>query len=434
MRNQQTNSDGDVVRFSRPERHQWQFQEFCLDQLVGEHHQVRSLWEYVCSLDLRPFCREYRAVSGRKGRRPVPPEILLTLWLFATIEGITSGRRLAKLCKRDAVFKWICGEVSVNRNLLNEFRVSHAEALQAVMSETLALLQLHGLIDFQRVSQDGMRVRANAGKSSFRKKDTLEELLNEANERVERVLTEIDDPGGNDRNKAAELAAAEDRLNRIEEALRQHEELAAKREKRKKGDGETTRVSTTDPDARNMKMADGGFRPALNVQAATLNDSRLLVSIDISQEGTDSRQMGPMLETIEETFGVRPKEILVDGGFNSHHDVTEVESQGTEVYAPVRKARNSDNDPYAPHRGDSPEVIRWRARMKTDEAQLIYKERCSTAEFPFARFRNFGLYQSPVRGATRLKPVAILHSIAHNFQQLRALSWLPRVVAWAQEI
>jgi len=264
---------------------------------------------YVCSLDLSQFHAGYQSVEGKAGRNAVDPCILLTLWLFATIEGITSGRRLAKLCKRDAVYMWICGNVGVNYNMLNDFRVHHTEALQDLMTQTIAILQHNGLIDFKRISQDGVRVRAHAGKSSFRKKATLEELLKKASAEVERVLTSLDDDSS-EQKKAAEVHASLDRQNRIEEAIRQHQDLAAQREKRKKGDGEKTRVSTTDPDARNMKMGDGRFRPAFNVQAGTLNDSRIIVGINVTNAGTDSGQMEPMLDQIESDFGKRPEEIL----------------------------------------------------------------------------------------------------------------------------
>ena len=425
MKNTAKNSSGCEIRFNQAERHQYEYRDVCLDELVGEDHQVRSVWAYVCNLDLSQFHADYQAVDGHAGRRPADPRILLTLWLFATIEGICSGRRLAKLCKRDAVYMWICGNVGVNYNLLNNFRVQYVNALQDLMAQTIATLQHNGLIDFKRISQDGIRVRANAGKSSFRKIDTLEALLEQASSEVARVLASLDDDDDdNEQGKAAAVNAALDRQKRLEEALRQHEDLSAKREKRKKGDGETTRVSTTDPDARNMKMADGGFRPAFNVQAATLNESRIIVDVEVTNEGTDSGQMEPMLDRVESSFNERPREILADGGYNSKDDVTAVEQSGTAVYSPVRKSRKSDKDPHQRHPGDSDEVAAWRERMKTESAIEIYHERCSTAEFPFARFRNHGLHQFPTRGIVKAKAISLWHALVHNLQQIMTKNWL----------
>jgi len=424
MNKKAQNSAGDFLRFNQAERYQHEFRDVCLDDLVSENHQVRSVWAYVCGLDLSSFYGEYRATTGHRGRTPVDPRILLTLWLYATIEGISSGRRLAKLCKRDAVYMWVCGGVGVNYNLLNAFRVEHRDGLQDLMSQTIATLQHNDLIEFKRISQDGIRVRANAGKSSFGRKATLEELLKEANAQVNNALSQLDETSS-EQQQAAQAQAAVDRQRRIEQALSQHDELSAQREKRKKGDGEKTRVSTTDPEARNMKMADGGFRPAYNIQVATLNESRIIVDVCATNAGTDSRQMKPMLDRVEVFSGERPEEILADGGYNSREDVTEVEASGTEVYSPVRKARNSDQDPYQPRRGDSEEVKQWRQRMKTPEAEEIYNERGSTAEFPFARFRNHGLRILPVRSIAKVQTIGLWHAMVHNLQQIISKAWLP---------
>ena len=429
MNTSEKNSTGYTIRFNKPERLQRQFTDSCLDDLIDEDHQVRTVWSYICGLDLTDFYAQYKAVAGNAGRKAADPRILLTLWLMATLEGITSGRHLAKLCKRDSVYRWICGGVGVNYNMLNTFRVNHIEALEGIMVQTIASLKNQGLVDFRRVSQDGIRVRAHAGKASFEKAPKLEELLKEAEEAVNKTLNgDDDDQETTKQQAAAKKHAAEDRARRIEAALEQFDELAEKREKRKKGDGETTRTSTTDPDARNMKMADGGFRPAINIQAATLNDSRLVIGIHATNEGTDSNQMMPMLDSIETKYGERPKEAVVDGGFNSREDVTAVERSGTKVYAPVRASRKKGVDNYAPKPGDTQEVIDWHQRMSTEEAKEIYKERSSVAEFPFMRFRNNGLKQLPVRGLKKAKGIGLLHALASNLQQIVHLGWLSALI------
>lgn len=418
-----TNNASGKPRYLHPERHQLQFRDICLDELISPTHEARSILKYVQCLDLSSFDEGRKAVEGAKGRDAIPPAILLTVWLMATLEGISSGRHLSDRCKRDAVYMWICGGISISYNVLNEFRTKYRENLEQLMVETITVLHDNKLIDFKRVSQDGMRVRANAGKSSFHKRDKLEALYEEAKEHVSEVMAE-GDRDQSAQQQAAQIHAAQDREQRLAKALEEHEKLAAQREKRKKGDGEKTRTSTTDPEARNMKMADGGYRSAFNVQAATTNDTRIVVGVDVTNEGTDSGQLEPMLDQIESNFGVRPEEILADGGFNSKEDVTRTEQSGTKVYSPPRKPRKQGQDPFARHKGDSDEVFHWRQRMKTPEAQEIYKERCSTAEFPFARFRNQGLQQFPVRTMDRAKSVTLLHALAHNFRQILHFGWL----------
>lgn len=402
-----------------------------LDEMVRADHPARNLWRYVCSLDLSAFYRDIQAVEGGVGRDAVDPRILLTLWLFATVEGIASARRLADLCTRDLAYQWICGEVGVNHDLLNTFRNSHPEALDKLMTETIGILLHHDLVSLTRIAQDGMRVRASAGKSSFRRQATLEGHLQAAREQVEQMRQEGDDDAGSrSRQEAARQRTAEERVERLEQAIAEREKLHQQREQKKKGTGGEARVSTTDPEARIMKMADGGYRPAYNVQFATAADSRVIVGVAVTNEGGDSGQMEPMVRQLEENFGVRPAEYLVDGGFSSREDTTRLEQQGVQVYSPVKKEETlleQGQDPYARRRGDSDEYYAHRQRMKTAAAKAIYRERSSTAEFPNAGCRNRGLWQFPLRGLQKVRTLAVWQALVHNFQMIVHHGWLPLV-------
>ena len=313
-----TNSDGQEVRVKSPQRGQVMMHFNSLDELIRADHPARNVWRYVCSLDLTSFYQGIQAVKGGVGRDAVDPRILLTLWICATLEGIGSARRLAELCTRDFAYLWICGEVGVNRDLLNEFRSSHPEALDKLMTETIGILLKHELVSLMRVAQDGMRVRAAAGKSSFRRQATLEDCLQAARQQVEQLRQEgDDDQAGRSRQEAARQRAAEERLERLEHALVEREKLHQRKEKQKNGSGCEARTSTTDPEARNMKMADGGYRPAYNVQFATACDSRLIVGVAVTNEGVDSGQMEPMVAQLKQNFQRLPAEYLADGGFSS---------------------------------------------------------------------------------------------------------------------
>ena len=402
-----------------------------LDEMIRADHPVRNLWRYVCSLDLTALYRQIEAVQGGAGRDAVDPRILLALWLFATIEGVGSARRLAELCTRDLAYQWICGEVGVNRDLLNTFRNAHPEALDALMTETIGILLHHDLVSLTRVAQDGMRVRASAGKSSFRRQATLREHLREARQQVEQMRQEgDDDDAGRSRQEAARQRAAEERLARIEQAIAERDKLHQQKEQQKRNSGQEARASTTDPEARTMKMADGGFRPAYNVQFATAAGSRIIVGVAVTNEGGDSGQMEPMVTSLEDKFAARPAEYLVDGGFSSREDTTQLEQRGVKVYSPVKKEEKllaQGEDPYARRRGDSDEYYAYRQRMKTPEAKAIYQERSSTAEFANAGCRNRGLWQFPVRGLRKVRTIALWQALVHNFRMILYHGWLPIV-------
>ena len=400
-----------------------------LDQLLPAEHSARVVWAFVRKLDLSEFYADIKAVEGHVGRSPVDPAILLALWLQATIDGVGSARELAELCTKHIAYEWLCGDVGVNHHLLSDFRSAHPERLEKLMVQVLSVLMNQGLVTLNRVAQDGMRVRASAGGSSFRRKGRLQEHLREAQAQVDALKNQLDeDAGAADRRaKAAKERAAQQRLARVEEALAQLPELEAKMERRKKGDGEKARCSTTDPDARRMKMADGGTRPAYNVQLATTDETRLIVGWDVTNVGADGGLMSPMVEQIQTHFGQRPREQLTDGGFSTKQDIEELESRGTTVYTPVKEEaqkRAKGEDPFAPRPGDSPTIAAWRQRMGTEVAQAIYGLRPSIAEFPNAVFRNRGLRQFLVRGLRKVKAVTLWHVLAFNFTRLHSLGWL----------
>ena len=415
-----------AVRFQRAERRQMEWRPLSLDQLLPEDHSARLVWAYVESLDLSELYEKIQAREHGPGRDPIDPKILLALWLLATIDGVGSARRLDRLCKEHLAYLWLAGGVSVNYHTLSDFRVEHLDVLDSLLTQSVATLLHQGLIELTRVAQDGMRVRASAGSASFRRQATLQECLKEAEQHLAELQREAEaDPGSEDRRvRAAQERAARERQERLEAALTERETLVPKMERRKKGSSANARASTTDPQARMMKMGDGGFRPAYNVQFATTTDSLVIVGVDVVNAGTDGGQMQPMVDQIQERYGQRPDEYLADGGFVSLEEITALEQAGTTTYLPImeqQQKRAKGMDPFAPVKGDSDEVKQWRARMGTEAAQTIYRKRTATAEFPNAGCRNRGLHQFRVRGLLKAKAVSLLHALAHNFQRARAL-------------
>lgn len=410
------------ARFQRAERQQIEFRPLALDQLVAEDHPARLIWSYVEGLDLSRFYADIKAVAGGAGRDPIDPKILLSLWLLATIEGVSSARRLDRLCQYHVAYQWICGGVTVNYHTLSDFRTQHLESLDELLTQSVATLLHQGLIELTRVAQDGMRVRASAGSSSFRRQPTLQECLAKAEQHLEELKQQYeDDPtGGERRQRAAQMRAAADRKARIEAALVEREKLVPKLERRQKGSGEQARASTTDPEARKMKMADGGFRPAYNVQLASTTGSLVIVGVDVVNAGTDGGQMQPMVDQIQRRYGELPEEYLADGGFVKLEEITHLEQAEVTTYLPVmeqEQKRAKGIDPFAPVKGDSPAVQRWRGRMGTEAAQAIYRERAAAAEFPNAGCRNRGLGQFRVRGLLKAKAVCLWQALVHNFQR-----------------
>jgi transposase len=403
-----------------PNRAQMELRPVDLESLLPADHAARAVWEFVESLDVNPLYAEVQSVEGSAGRPAIDPRIYLALWLYATIEGVGSARALERLSRQHDAYRWILGDVSVNHHSLSDFRVQHGEYLDGVLTHSAAVLMEQKLVTLKRVSQDGIRVRASAGASSFRRQPSLERCLQEAEEQVERLRQELEkDPEAtNRRQAAARQRAVEDRQRRVKAALEQMTDVAAKKPAAEK---DKARVSTTDAEARVMKMGDGGFRPAYNGQFAVDTETQIVVGVGVSNSGSDQGQLVPMLEQLKQRYGVIPPESLVDGGFTGLKDIEKAGELGSKVYAPVAKPKDKTRDPYAPLATDSPGIAQWRQRMGTPEAKEIYKQRASSVECVNALARNRGLQRLLVRGLHKVRAILLWFAIAHNLMRTLSL-------------
>jgi transposase len=406
------------------------------------------VWDFVSGLDLTALHATIKAVDGRPGHPPADPRILLALWLFATVEGIGSAREIARLCEEHMAFQWLCGGVGMNAKTLADFRVDHGAVLERLLVDSFTALVRAGVASLDRVAQDGVRVRASAGAASFRRHSTLQDCRREAEKALADLRTQVNaDPAAANRKQAARQRTAEDRERRVRAALVVSEQLHAQQEEQARLEAEREakrearkaqqaaaqgkkveveaaagkkprlsepRASTTDAQARVMKMADGGFRPAYNVQFATDTKSTAIAAVSVDNIGSDMGKMAPMNDALASQYGERPRQHLVDGGFVKFDDIETLAGNGVKVFAPVPKPRDASRDRHAPQDGDSPAVAAWRQRMGGDEAKKIYKQRAATAECANAQARNRGLTQFVVRGLEKVKVVALWHALTHN--------------------
>lgn len=425
MEPQDASTEAPAPRMKSPDRWQIDPDPKRIDDLIPPDHKARLVWELVQGLDMTPLYQRIKAVEGHAGRPPIDPRILVTLWLYATDEGIAKARELCRRCYDCDPYKWLRGGVNVNYHTLSDFRTAHLEWLKKQVVTNIATMRAEDLVDLEVLGQDGMRVRASAGNDSFRKAETLERLLEQAEQQWDRLQEEFrqETSERSARQKAAQQRAAREKVERLKQALEEVKQVAEAREKRKKGDGASARASTTDPIARRMKMGDGGTRPAYNVEFATGLNSLVIVGADLINVGSDAGQMEPMVQQIEEEQEPLSGEYFVDGGFATTEDIESVGQRGVTVLAPVKQAekqKKEGKDPYAPKPGDSPKVAQWRQRMGTEEAQEKYKQRCK-CEWPNAQCRNRGLQQFTVRGLEKVKAVVLWYVLVHNLFRMVAL-------------
>jgi transposase len=424
-------------RVLRAQRNQIALRPVDLEGTIGPEHAVRNVWAFVERLDLSALYAEIGSVEGGAGRSAIDPQILMALWLYATVDGVGSAREIERLTEAHDAYRWICGGVNVNHHTLSDFRCARVDLLDELLTHSVAVLVDKGLVKLERVAQDGMRVRASAGAASFRRRSTLECCLEQARAQVQALKGEIDaDPNAsNRRRRSARERAAEEREKRLAQALEQLAQVEKQKNKKAvaKKENETEeqykkrtqpRASSTDAQARVMKMADGGFRPAYNVQLSTTTESQIIVGVEVNNSGSDAGQLSPMLEQVEQRYEQCPAQWLADGGFARTADIEDAHQRGITVYAPVRQPRDSSRDPHVALPEDSEAIIQWRQRMGSEAAKKIYKQRAATAECVNAIARGRGLTQFLVRGLNKVRAVALWYALAHNLMRAVTLAQL----------
>jgi len=409
-------------RLEKPDRQQIQMRYAALDDLLPADHRARVVWEMVQEYDLSPIYAQIGSLEGAAGRPAIDPRVLVAVWLYATLEGVGSARELARLCEEHLAYQWLLGGITVNYHTLADFRVESEAALEHMLTRSVAALMHEGLISIEKTAQDGLRIRASAGASSFRRQPTMEECLTKAEAALaaqqERAESEADESTA--RQQAAQARQVREKLERVKQALQEVDKVAAKRAKRrdKKVKENPARASTTDPEARVMKMADGGFRPAYSGQLTVAMESRMIVGVAASNEA-DTQLLHPMLDQIEKRCQQLPQEHYVDGGYRNNASFEQAAARGVAIYCPIPASYSihSSQKPEDVLPSDGPGVRAWKERMVTAEAKQKYRQRAATVEWANALIRLRGLYRLMVRGLKKVKSILLWYALAHNLVQ-----------------
>jgi len=428
----QASRNASRVRLRVPDRSQVEMKFQCVEDLLPASHPARTVWAVSQRLDMSGFEKPIKAREGVAGRDATAPHLLFALWLYATTQGVGSARKLARLCRKHDDYKWLCGDVTVNHRMLSDFRTDHGQALDDLLTTVVASLVDKELVKVHRISQDGTRVRACAGAASFRREERLDQLLAQARAHVQALKAMLADPaasgGLSARQKAARRRVARERVERLEAAVAQLPQLKAKQEQavKKAGQGKRgqslrekqPRVSSTDPEARVMKMPNGGFNPAVNVQLAVDTESRAIVGVAVCNEGSDSADLsGPMRQQVERRTGRKVQEHLLDGGYLKLQDIENAQADSVALFVPPKQARREQDRGHEldVRAGDSEAIVQWKERMSSESGKAVYRQRAATSETVNADLKTHrGLVQLTVRGLAKAKCVALWCALAYN--------------------
>jgi len=498
-----------LVRCKPVERNQLLLRAVDVEKLVGEEHAVRAIWELVGQLDLTRYYNEIGALEGQAGRPVWDPRVLISLWIYAYKDGVNSAREIARLCEFDPAYQWLTGMEVVNYHTLADFRIAHGEALDGLFIEVLGVLSHQGLVTLKRVMHDGTKIKACASDKSFRRRQTLEAHLKEAEEQVKAMGDPLSEKLSQRVFRARQRALRE-KGERLKEALKELEQLEAVQSKElakaeKQGKKKQLRASTTDPQARLMLGAKGAYGPGYNVQISTDAQAKIIVGVGVTQCSSDSGELEPGVKRIEENLGQKPEQMVADAAYPTHQAIEAMAEKEIDLIGPLKEARKTPWDDPLKRRGISPEfypeafcydpstdryrcpgdkllrfesaqrkpgwvsrryrarladcrscpfqaqccpqtkkgrslvrmektaeLLAFEAKMQTEQAQKIYKQRAGVAEFPNAWIKEkFGLRQFRLRGVVKVGLESLWACLTYNICQWVRLCWKPRRLAQA---
>jgi transposase len=304
-----------------------------IDRLVPEDHEVRAIWEFIGRLDLSVYHEEIGAIEGEAGRPAWDPRLMISLWVYAYSKGVSSGREICRLCETDPAYQWLTGMETVNYHTLCDFRVAHKKGLDELFIQILGLLSAEGLVTLERVMHDGTKVKACASGDTFRREERIKAHLKNAREQVERMGDPRVAEEMNPRVAKARQRAAREKQERLEKALEELGKIRAS--KTSSAEKQEVRASMSDPEARVMKQSDGGFAPAYNVQISTDAKEKIIVGVDVSQNGSDYGELVGAEERVEQNFGDAPEQMVVDGGYVSRENILAMKEKGVDLIGPM---------------------------------------------------------------------------------------------------
>lgn len=314
-------------------RDQMVMEQVDVERLVAADHPIRAIWGLTGELDLKKFYADIRAVEGVAGRDAIDPRVLICMLTYAYSIGEGSARKMSELCEYHPAFRWLTGLKPINHHTISDFRISHKEALDELFSQILGVLMAENLVSLERVMQDGTRIKAFTSADTFKRDERLEKCLEEARKQVTAVEETTTEGTTSKRSAKAKERSRREKLERLEQAKKQLKELQA--EKSSEKEKQKTRVSITDPDARMMKLPDGGFAPAYNVQVGTDSVNKIIVAMEVTQSRSDFPELMDGIERVKETAGVMPQQVVVDGGYTSRENIIAASDLGIDLIGPM---------------------------------------------------------------------------------------------------
>ena len=418
------------ARVKTPNRAQLILDVIDYEELIPQSHRARIIVSFVEKLNLETFYSEIRAREGLAGRSAFDPKLLLCIWLYATIERIGSARLIEKLCSLDCAFRWICGGIKINYHTLSDFRTENGDKLDRLLTDIVTTFVSSKIVKLKSIAIDGTKIPASASHQSFKTKTKLQKIKKEVEYHVKALRQELaqDSHASNNRVEGARKRDILEREKKITKALSELPKIEATKEARKSKVKKGTKiseakVSTTDPEARIMKFADGSIDAGYNCQVAIDPESYMVLSVDVTNQGNDKNLLKPIVENIESRYEATPERVLVDSGYPTHQDIIDLAEKENPilVYSPPPKKKEKIKLESLRKRekkeANFAEPVKAFYKRMTNKISNKYYKRRGRIETFNGILHNRMPTGFQLRGKAKVKSELLLQAIGHNIMQ-----------------
>jgi transposase len=454
---------GKTYRPWEPERYQHEAQSPAAKLPEGDV--VFCLLDTVRRLDLRRFYAPY--AQETRGAPPFDPAMMVCLLLYAYCVGVFSSRQIAWACERNLAFMAIVGQERPAFRTLSDFRKLPLEAFKDVFVHVVRLAGEAGLVRLGNVATDGTKIQGNASRPKAMSYGYMQKAVERLREEIEALVTqayqqdEAEEAALGSRRGdelPAELARREERLTKIEAAMRRLEVQAkaaaqAERQRRAAAEAERTRTGQTrrgkvpqpvaeTPDAKAqshftapelhiMRTTNKGWDYCGNAQASVAATCQIILACDVTDASNDQQQAEPVaqatLATLAQAGMERPKDesgkalaipATLDNGYYSEAAAQALEDLGFDPYMATGRQK-----PHAPEAGasDAPATAKERmaAQVRTPEGKALDARRKVIVEPVFGQIKEArGFRRFLLRGLEKLRGEWRLVCLTHNLLKL----------------
>lgn len=309
-----------------------------LDEYVSADNPVRVIDAFIDSLDT---CELGFSLATTKdtGRKPYHPADLLKLYVYGYLNQVRSTRRLEKECHRNVEVLWLMKRLAPDFKTVANFRQQNSLAIQQACKAFIQFCREAKLLDGRLIAIDGSKFKAAASMSKTYNRKQLDALQKRLNRKIHGYLEEL--ARSEQAENEATQGSVQEALNKLRNRQKRLDVLAQELD-----ENNATQCCETEPEAKRMRSGRDGIVVGYNIQTAVESETGLIIHHEVTQEGSDNRQLEPMAKAAKSELGVEKLKVLADAGYSNGEQLARCEEEEIEPVVPPNRAVNSQGDFY----------------------------------------------------------------------------------------